>query len=177
MKLSFIRVETWFQALQLKDVRNECRTGMTHHQEYITDEEQEIFFNGQILTGKMECYLLYNSESSEVVKIVPIGFGLLRWEENKYWMTIGVINAYRRKHLSRLLTAFITALGHREGHEVWLDVFEGNLAISSYIKEGYQFAGSYIKDGKIVHIMKHEKNRILGTKEAFLLEQMKEKSR
>jgi hypothetical protein len=174
MKLSFVRVETWFQAFQLMGIRNECREGMTHHSDEITPEQQEKFWKERILTGLVECYLLYNSEYS-TDEVVPIGFGLLRWEENKYWMTIGVARAYRGKHLSRLLTSLITAMGHREGAEVWLDVYDKNLAISSYIKEGYQFINSYIKGDRKVWVMRHEKKRILNPKEAFVLEEMKEK--
>lgn len=164
MRLSLIRVSTWIQALILLEVRNSCREGMTHSTEEITFEQQRKFWAEELLEGDVfECYLLLDDTE-------PVGYGLLKRDSDKYWMTAGLTPKYRGKGLSRLIINFITEMGHREGLEVWIDVYDDNLALIGDIRNGYEFVESRIQDdGRILHIMKHSRDRILHPKEAYKL--------
>lgn len=154
MRLSFVAVVTDPQFRDLLHVRNECRDGLTHDTSELTLQDQKKFrancwFENvwwqlsphpteivQLGEGSgvvfYEPYLLYNYEW-------PIGYGLLKYANKKYWMTIGLVKEYRGKGLSRLLIHYITEMGHREGHEVWLDVLnENRRAYEGYLKAGYK---------------------------------------
>jgi GNAT superfamily N-acetyltransferase len=166
MRLSFVRVSTWNQAEILREVRNSCRSGMTHDTHEITVEEQRKFWADELLEGeKYECYLLLDDHT-------PVGYGLLKWDKelDRYWMTAGVTPEYRGRKLSRLLINFITEMGHREGREVWIDVYDDNFALIGDIRNGFEFVQSDVQpDGKILHLMRHNRDRILHPREAFKL--------
>lgn len=164
MRLSFIHVSTWTQAIILLDVRNACREGMTHTTEEITIEQQEEFWRKELVPGhRYECYLLMDESR-------PVGYGLLKWDGERYWMTAGLTPKYRGQGLSRLIINFITEMGHREGREVWIDVWDDNLALIGDIRNGFEFVNSQAQpDGKILHVMRHNRERFLHPREAFKL--------
>jgi len=87
----------------------------------------------------------------------PIGYGLLKWDGQKYWMSVGLVKAYRGKKLARLLIYYITEMGHREGYEVWLDVSKDNVvAWNSYLKAGYEIVVEDAhKHDQELTVMKH----------------------
>lgn len=166
MRLSFAAVNTPQQFRDLLIIRNECRDGLTHAKHEITLQEQEEWKSQCWDTPHglyYEPYLLYDVDR-------PIGYGLLKWDGAKYWMTIGVAKDYRRKGLSWLLTNLITEMGHREGAEVWLDVMEDNPALSSYIKAGYEFQSSAMDGYNTLHVMKHNREQNIAPKELFFLQ-------
>lgn len=169
LRLSFIRVENWDQALELRDVRNECSAGMTHNTGFIDVQQQKLFFNEHIIEsrgdGKFEAYLLYD-------KFYPIGYGLLKWDDDKYWMTAGIIKEYRSRGLSRFLISYITEMGHREGHDVWIDVWKDNLALIGDIRVGYEVQEEKLINGRTLLIMKHNRNRLHRLKEQTILEEL-----
>jgi hypothetical protein len=165
MELSFIRVRTYEQAMQLRNVRNECREGMTHDTSIITREQQDRFYFKELLPATTyEAHMLLDGDQ-------PIGYGLLKWDGDKYWMTAGLVEAVRGKGLSRLIINFITEMGHREGKEVWIDVYDDNLALFGDIRVGYQFVNSDDYGGKLLHLMRHERERILRPEEAMWMRQ------
>jgi GNAT superfamily N-acetyltransferase len=166
MKLSFIAVTTDQQFRDLLIVRNECRDGLTHDKHEITLTEQAVWKYGcwpgeqqgdDVYTLKYygpktewyEPYLLYDQD-------YPVGYGLLKWDGQKYWMTIGVAKGYRGNRLSKVLTEFITTMGEREGQEVWLDCMEDNPAYNSYVRAGYKDVDVVVMDTTNFHKMKHE---------------------
>lgn len=145
MRISFERVHTWTMALELLAIRNACREDMTHHTDYITSEQQFLFWEHELKSGrKYEAYLLRDHYQA-------IGFGMLKRNGDKVWMTIGLAQAQRGKRLSYLLTNLITAMGHRDGSDVWLDVKRGAFVEKVYEACGYVF--EYATDGLIV--MRH----------------------
>ena len=166
MKLSFVRVRRWDEALDLLNVRNQCREGMTHTTSLITEEDQAKFFAYEIVPGHTyECYLLRDGA-------VAAGYGLLKRDGNRKWMTAGLARPYRAKHLSRLLIALITEVAYADpGTEVWIDVYDDNLALIGDIKVGYEFVDSQEVNGRTLHIMKHRRNRPLPPREAHRLGQ------
>src|SRR5258708_5504784 len=136
MKLSFIAVTTVQQFRDLLIVRNECRDGLTHDKREITLAEQLKWsrrcWSNQVSPKdpvSYEPYLLYDYE-------YPVGYGLLKWDGGRYWMTIGVARDYRGMGLSKVLIGLITTMASRNGREVWLDCMEDNLAYKNYVKAG-----------------------------------------
>ena len=167
LKLSFERIDTWTDAQELMRIRNQCREGMTHDTSVITEKQQYEFYKDHLAPWgdqKYEAYLLMTDEKA-------IGFGLLKWDEEKghYWMTAGLIKEYRGKGLSRLLINFITEMGHREGADVWIDVWEDNLALIGDIKVGYEVMDQKFINGKVLNIMKHNRERQLRLGEIQIL--------
>ena len=155
MRLSFCAVTESDQFKELLIVRNECREGLTHDRHEITLSEQKQFINlcwpqqGARLLW-YEPYLLYDDKW-------PIGYGLLKWDGEKYWMTIGLVKQYRGIGLSRLLIHYITEMGHRQGAEVWLDVSKDNVhAYNGYLKAGYEIVTEdSSKHDTLLTVMKH----------------------
>lgn len=165
MQLSFVRVRQWGQALDLLRVRNLCREGMTHNTERIEVDQQSLFFAELRKGTEYEAYLLMDDDQ---VPPSPraIGYGLLKWDGERYWMTAGLTPRVRGKGLSKLIINFITEMGHREGREVWIDVYDDNLALFGDIRVGYEFINSEVQpNGKLLHIMRHNRDRRLGPRE------------
>ena len=172
MKLSFVRVTTWDQALDLLNVRNQCREGMTHTTDLITEEQQAKFFANEIVPGHtFECYLLKDGGAAA-------GYGLLKRDGNKKWMTAGLARPYRGKHLSRLLINFITEIAYADpGVEVWIDVWSDNLALIGDIKCGYTLVRTEVHGDRVLRIMRHERDRILDLQSGALLRQARADNR
>lgn len=171
--LSFTAVKTDAQYRDLLLVRNECRDGLTHMTDEITLADQIKFRNdcwpgGASRPGEhgfphfyqksdwFEPYLLTRFDW-------PIGYGLLKYDfaMDGYWMTAGLVKSERGKGLSRLLILFITEMGHRDGKDVWIDVYDDNLAIFGDIRVGYEFVKSEHFDDVILHTMKHNRERTI----------------
>jgi hypothetical protein len=147
--------------MQLMHVRNSCREGMTHNTDLITVEQQERFWFKELNppVPNYEAYLLMDD-------ITPIGYGLLKWDGERYWMTAGLVPSTRGTGLSRLIINFISEMGHRDGREVWIDVYDDNLALFGDIRVGYEFINSEVQpNGKLLHIMRHNRDRLLGPRE------------
>lgn len=163
MRLSFVSVQDWGQALDLLRVRNACREGMTHDTGTITMEQQAQFFLKLQKGDEYEAYLLVDHERHVYT---AVGYGLLKWDGEKYWMTAGLTPSMRGRGLSRLIINFITEMGHREGRDVWIDVYDDNLALFGDIRTGYEFVTSTdLSNGRVIHVMRHRRERKLGPRE------------
>ena len=164
MRLSFVPVTEPEEFRDLLIVRNECRDSLTHDTRELDLEDQKMFIKLCWLRQPpidevslfrtdgidYEPYLLYDDDW-------PIAYGLLKWDGQKYWMTVGIVKGYRNRGLSRLLVNYITEMGHRDGSEVWLDVHEDNaIARGRYERAGYTIVeqDSEKHGGKMV-VMKH----------------------
>lgn len=187
MRLSFVAVTTDQQFRDLLLVRNECRDGLTHDTHELTLEDQKGFRTkcwGENLW--YEPYLLYDEGW-------PVGYGLLKWDGKRYWMTAGLVKEYRGQGLSRLLITYITEIAYREKRnvEVWLDAYDENTGMFGYIRQGYEFPEVWIdvvdnnpalfgdirsgyefvrkgifKHDQTLHVMKHNRERRLRKQEA-----------
>jgi hypothetical protein len=164
MKLSFVRVQTWDQALDLLEVRNACRDGMTHTLDEITVEQQRRFYEEHLVPGHVyDCYVWYDEQT-------PIGFGVIKKDGHRAWMTHGLIPEVRGRHLSRIGIQFITQMGYTVADEVWIDVWDWNHALRGDIREGYEFVTSTVEsNGETLHVMRHRRDRIFGEDERLRL--------
>lgn len=168
MRLSWISVTEPEEFRDLLIVRNECRDSLTHDTHELDLEDQKKFIDLCWLGDNpaalyrtdgvfYEPYLLYDDGW-------PIAYGLLKWDGEKYWMTVGIAKGYRSLGLSRLLVNFITETGHREGAEVWLDVHKDNaIAKGRYERSGYIVVEeSSQKHGGNIIVMKHVREPYRG---------------
>ena len=163
MRLSFLAVVSDQQFRDLLHVRNECRGGLTHDTHELTLQDQKAWrakcWQGSLSPAQLEGF--QKSEWYEPYLLMdgtwPIGYGLLKWDHTKYWMTIGLVEEYRGKGLSRLLINYITEMGHRDGAEVWLDVLNSNTrAYEGYLKAGYKIVERNAEKHDIMlTVMKH----------------------
>lgn len=192
MRLSFIAVTTDQQFRDLLIVRNECRAGLTHDTDELTLENQKawrgVCWQEPPNMWWYEPYLLCDDGW-------PVGYGLLKWAVDRYWMTAGLVKGYRGRGLSRVLITFITEMAYREKRnvQVWLDVKDDNPGMFGYIREGYEFPEVWIdvidnnpalfSDIRVgyefvehdapkhdimkgLHVMKHNRDRKLRSQEA-----------
>lgn len=189
MRLSFVAVTEDQQFRDLLHIRNESREGLTHDTNELTLQDQKKFKElcwPYIGGNYYEPYLLYDDEW-------PIGYGLLKWDGSKYWMTAGLVKEHRGKGLSRVLINFITEMAYREKRniQVWLDANDTSPGMFGYIREGYEFPEVWIdvldnnpalfgdirvgyefveentqKHDVQLHVMKHNRERILKPREA-----------
>lgn len=182
-------------------VRNECRDGLTHDTHELTLENQKVW-RTKCWPGSMDLAMREGFKSQtwyEPYLLMdggwPIGYGLLKWDGKRYWMTAGLVHGYRGRGLSRVLINFITEVAYREKRnvEVWLDAYDDNTGMFGYIREGYEFPEVWIdvmEDNpalfgdirvgyefvkknapkhdtiKGLHVMKHNRERKLGPTEA-----------
>lgn len=163
MKLSILRVQTWPQALDLMAVRNSCREGMTHDTHEISEAEQKRFWMDQLVADDpaYEAYLFVDGEK-------PMGYGLIKLDGKRAWMTYGIIPEYRGKRLSRIQIQMITQLGYLAAPEVWIDVWQDNFALRGDIREGYEFVENNLFNGRMLYIMKHKRDRMRSLEAEWL---------
>lgn len=171
MRLSFDAVTTDQQFRDLLLIRNECRNGLTHYKREISLGEQYGWrtqcWGHQDPSSSWknewyEPYILYEDSW-------PMAYGMLKWDGEKYWMTVGVAKDYRRKGLGKLVANLITEIGHRDAKEVWLDVTEDNPMLETYIDIGYEFVESNMDGYNTIHIMRHMRDQNLRPQELFWL--------
>ena len=177
MRLSFIAVVSDQQFRDLLHVRNESREGLTHDVNELTLQDQKAW-RAKCWRERAEYdYPIWPAPGADRLEWYepyllmdwnwPIGYGLLKWDGTKYWMTAGIVKGYRGKGLSRFLISYITEMGHREGAEVWIDVLDNNLALFGDIRVGYEFVEENAEKHDVqLHVMKHNRERILKPREA-----------
>jgi len=142
-------IETITFLLNLRKVRNACRQFMTRDQRKIGIIRQIIWYltvlKPRSLQGRMGAFLLYNSEGE------AIGYGLLNREENKQWITGGLIPEYRSLGKGKELFLTMIAMCRKTPY---LEVLKTNkAAIQLYKKIGF----TEVKDNGYILIMKYEK--------------------
>lgn len=151
----FLLVRNWDQAKILLEIRNQCRDGMTNHTDEISLDQQKVFFDKHLHPeygdGLYRAYLLVEHN-------IPVGYGGLKWDGEKYWMTIGVINTHRGRGLSRRLTKLITQMAIKEGKQVWLNCWEDNFAFHGYLDCGYNIVSVDRMPDRVLVTMKYEGN-------------------
>ncbi len=134
----------------MRKIRNECRYYMTHDTHKITKAEQMKWFNETYLPahgkGCWYAFLGFNEAAG-----YPVAFGLIRFKDDKFWLTGGVYEAYRGMGYGRDMFEYLTKFTTTMFGEAWLDVFKTNTkALALYKSLGY----SIIDEDERVYIMK-----------------------
>lgn len=121
------QVETLEQAQVMAFIRNTCRLFMTRHQDEITPEQQEVWWRN-LDHAKTRCWI-YGS-------VAPYGYGLVRIEEGREWLSGGLLPEARGQGLGKCL--FRHLIQQCRG-EPWLEVLATNtMAYGLYRSLGFE---------------------------------------
>ncbi len=141
---------TIWGALKMRRIRNEIRGYMTHDTSHIGIIRQLGWYCGTYMAwrkrGLIWGYLLRRDGKG-------VGYGLVRKDlfTPRWWITGGILAAYRGLGLGRSLFEFLTWQAMHLGGEAWLDVRTTNTrAIKLYRDIGY----SEVSTDGLVYVMK-----------------------
>jgi len=108
-QIVFKRVTTPAEAEILRTIRNKCREYMTRSTDYITPEQQEVWFKTAF--RKYDLYIAYAIEHG--VCIVDAGFGVVHKNEDEFILTGGLVPEYRDKGLGKVIFKFLVDQCHK----------------------------------------------------------------
>jgi len=151
MKLyELVPIKNFLDALEVKNIRNQCRFFMTHNTSEINLFQQLLWYvtvyRKKDQYREMACFLFKDSTK-------PIGFGLIKKKANKYWITGGLKIEQRGKGIGEVL--FKRIIQEVPAKDVWLEVLESNsIAKKIYQKLGFKKSKGMDKNGKKVIVMK-----------------------
>ena len=132
-QIVFKRVTTPAEAEILRTIRNKCREYMTRSTDYITPEQQEVWFKTAF--RKYDLYIAYAIEHG--VCIVDAGFGVVHKNEEEFLLTGGLVPEYRDKGLGKVIFKFLVDQCHKS-LPIRLEVLKTNTrAFKTY--EGLNF--------------------------------------
>ena len=133
-QIVFKRVTTPAEAEILRTIRNKCREYMTRSTDYITPEQQEVWFKTAF--RKYDLYIAYAIEHG--VCIVDAGFGVVHKNEDEFLLTGGLVPEYRDKGLGKIIFKFLVDQCHKS-LPIRLEVLKTNTrAYKTY--EGLNFS-------------------------------------
>jgi len=133
-QIVFKRVTTPAEAEILRTIRNKCREYMTRSTDYITPEQQEVWFKTAF--RKYDLYIAYAIEHG--VCIVDAGFGVVHKNEDEFLLTGGLVPEYRDKGMGKLVFKFLVDQCHKS-LPIRLEVLKTNTrAYKTY--EGLNFS-------------------------------------
>jgi len=141
-------VETLADAQALREIRNECREYMTGSTSTVTWREQEDFFYGQILPGRVRALVFSEQEGSPAV-----AYALLRPDLNKRlgYVSAGVTAPMRGKGYGRIAIQTITMFSHGLFKHAVCEIRCDNAAsLRTCFKIGYRQTASYELNGIMV---------------------------
>lgn len=131
---------TFHDAEAMRQVRNACRIFMTRTQEEITFERQKEWFLG--LDRKVTLPYVASCQQTDPVQIgfeevhTEIGYGLIRFAEERWWVSAGLLPHYRGKGYGEQLFRYLIDAA---GTPCWLEVLETNIpAWRLYCKLGFR---------------------------------------
>ena len=108
-QIVFKRVTTPAEAEILRTIRNKCREYMTRSTDFITPEQQEVWFKTAF--RKYDLYIAYAIEHG--VCIVDAGFGVVHKNEDEFLLTGGLVPEYRDKGLGKVIFKFLVDQCHK----------------------------------------------------------------
>lgn len=108
-------VQTTADAECVRQLRNAGREWMTNDTHEITPEEQQNWWS-HINPTQVHLWL-YDNENT-------VGFGMLRWEDNRWWLTLAVHPLWRGKGFGTSIYQHL----RQQTPEVWCRILENNIA-------------------------------------------------
>lgn len=122
-KLVTTKTEAFAAAL----IRNCCKDYMTNDTSLITPEKQLNFFIEK-LGNDIRLILFFHEDN-------PVGYGLIRKQNDKFWISGGLIESYRGRGFGTEMFEFLAGLEK----ETWLEVLVDNVSAHRvYSKLGFQ---------------------------------------
>ncbi len=139
MKEALVHVTRPDQAEQMRVIRNSCREFMTNDRHEITPEEQQAWFDS-IHDSHLVWPFLYKPRPTARYP-EPFGYGLIRRLGDKWWLSGGLLPAWRGKGYGTDLFCELAHFVHDQLEDTaYLTVWEHNLvAIATYKKIGFVF--------------------------------------
>lgn len=126
-------ISNLFDALIVRNIRNACRLFMTRDRSFIGLWRQLLWwreYSRQINKKKMRCYLVYFNKKA-------IGYGLVRINDNKVWISGGIFKEYRGKGYGKQL--FQKLCNVVDPEPVYLEVLKNNtVAYNLYQRIGFK---------------------------------------
>lgn len=118
----------------MRRIRNDCRQYLTHNSLYISEDEQRAWFQSTYLTelsrGTFRAFLARYDE--------PCGYGIVRTQDGRAWLTGGLLPQHRGRGLGRDLFLFLRDYALLTYGNAWLDVFRSNgRALALYTSIGF----------------------------------------
>ena len=136
-QIVFKRVTTPAEAEILRTIRNKCREYMTRSTDFITPEQQEVWFKTAF--RKYDLYIAYAIEHG--VCIVDAGFGVVHKNEDEFLLTGGLVPEYRDKGLGKIIFKFLVDQCHKSLH-IRLEVLKTNTrAYKTYESLNFKVTG------------------------------------
>lgn len=123
-------IENFFDALQVRKIRNECRYYMTRSQSYINPLQQMLWYlrvyKKENEKNIMWCYLFQVSGRN-------CGYALVKKVKGNYWITGGLYKSERGKGFGRKL--FNSILSEFHDKNIFLEVLSSNLKAKNLYKK------------------------------------------
>lgn len=145
-----IPINNFFDALEVRKIRNQCRSFMTNDTSAISYIKQLAWYlkayRNENKNGESTCYLFKSNNNNS-------GFGYVRKIAGKYWITGGLSPDQRGKGLGKIL--FKRLIEQIPGESVWLEVLLSNsVARKLYNELGFREIKESDINGKKIVIMK-----------------------
>lgn len=124
------KVETEPDVEALRQLRNGCRLFMTRDQRPITVEQQRAWWARR--APELRAYLF-------TVGSKPVGFGIIRQDVGRWWLTLGVDPGNRGRGIG---TAIYRFLVEHSPEPPWIEVRSDNIAsLRAAARAGFQVLG------------------------------------
>jgi ribosomal protein S18 acetylase RimI-like enzyme len=130
-QIYFLEMTTISHAQIIRKIRNECKDYMTRSSEYITEEQQEKWFNN-LDADTTKVYLMYFSFHGVVFE--TLGFGYCKNDDNETYLTGGLKEAYRGKGYGRMLFSHLLEQAKTFNMPVTLEVLNTNTKAENLYK-------------------------------------------
>ncbi len=119
---------------RMRKVRNACREFMTNDNSEISHERQKDWFKNLDRNFVIPFLVETKEEAPSIV-----GFGIIRFKNDRYWLTGGLLPEHRGKGFGEQLFRLLI---DETSLPVWLEVLEDNLpAMKLYHKLGFRATG------------------------------------
>lgn len=136
MILTIHEIKTDSDVQILREIRNECRLYMTRSTDYISVEQQKDWYKS-LDKEKYKLYLIL--EAHHGVAFTPIGFGIIREEDDCLLLTGGVIESCRGKGAGRFVFENLLNISKKQNKKIKLEVLISNtVAHTLYCKLGFK---------------------------------------
>jgi ribosomal protein S18 acetylase RimI-like enzyme len=112
------------QAQIMREIRNECRDYMTRDTSFITEEQQEKWFNS-LDKQNIKMFLAYILHHGAIVDI--IGFGYCVHKDNETYLTGGLGQSNRGKGYGKKLFLYLIEAAKTYGTTITLEVLNTNM--------------------------------------------------
>lgn len=148
-KYELTPIKSVFDALQVREIRNQCRFFMTNDVSELSIVKQLYWYfflyKKKNKEGTLRCFLLKSSTKS-------LGFGVIREIHGTYWLTGGLGEKYRGKGIGTVL--FQKIIQKAPSPIIWLEVLESNsVARKLYKKLGFKKSSEKYKNRKKIFVM------------------------